>query len=932
MGWPMASDYAMMLQNSGVAFKDPELKKSSIKRDANGQPFGMAGAFAVVYKATLAGGGHRAVRAFTSARDGRGDSYRAISDYLARHKHISSLVEFQYAEKGIRGGDGKFYPLVTMEWVEGATLFDWTRRQCLGGGATPLRKAMDQWSQLVEELAAAEIAHGDLQHANVMVTNRDELKLVDYDCMCVPQLVGRPNLEIGVVPYQHPMRNETTLLSASLDHFSGIFIYVALRALAANPRLWSDYVERPNYDKLLIRKEDFELRKASPLFSAMRQSADGELGRMIDEMVDLYHADIAGVPHLRELMFSFDKVRSLLSQRMFCEAVELVSRNRTGRAAPVDLEPSLQEARKRVACLQQLKAKLQAADVVGAATLAASPLLQNYPAAAAALQEVRTASAAAQLLSSLAEAKKNNKWRDFVTHWDKADAAVRARPEAVRLQGEVETWRRRNAAWDAVVTESRKSPLDCPQLASAWKKLNDVGGHPEATPEKRAKIEHVLARFDAWTKWVRTPRDGGFATDEALKAAWNEKLFEKWGTAEAERPVFDQVVGRLQVVSELRALLAALPATPSAADDERVARTAERLPDGYVFPEAARVQASRERIKASLARESALKKFKRIVEAAESESAVVSAWTELQHAAAQDLADAALRERVKLAQQRIPLLQRLKALGNSHTADQLDRQLLGIWHATLNSCAEATPWKKAYEDAVRRKDLLREFGAALEREDDDRLAAITADPLLVGYPLPREWAAAAQAAAERTQRCSKLIAALQHDRRSEFREQFDQQILRRSGRQFEPYFELLRLWIREEILPCRHMGLGKQMGRASLTEERGVWNARWMWPAPRFCDSCLVGVCRHPPKPGDDPRNLPLVELAPVSRAMYEQASGRKILHALPEWNGCYVAVWAVIETGFESFVSEPFVLGRISGGPAAGQKAAGGKRNWGIL
>ena len=101
----------------------------------------------------------------------------------------------------------------------------------------------DRWLDAVKELADASIAHGDLQHGNVMVTPGNEIKLVDYDCMCVPALVGRRNLEVGVEPYQHPQRNAKTLLSLDLDHFSAMVIYVALRALSVEPQLWIKYVE-----------------------------------------------------------------------------------------------------------------------------------------------------------------------------------------------------------------------------------------------------------------------------------------------------------------------------------------------------------------------------------------------------------------------------------------------------------------------------------------------------------------------------------------------------------------------------------------------------------------------------------------------------------------------------------------------------------------
>ena len=53
------------------------------------------------------------------------------------------------------------------------------------------------------------VAHDDLQHANTMIDDKNEIKLVDYDGMCVPGIAGRQNEEIGVEPYQH--RDETVI-------------------------------------------------------------------------------------------------------------------------------------------------------------------------------------------------------------------------------------------------------------------------------------------------------------------------------------------------------------------------------------------------------------------------------------------------------------------------------------------------------------------------------------------------------------------------------------------------------------------------------------------------------------------------------------------------------------------------------------------------
>ena len=221
MPWPLASHFSTMLQKPNFAFKDPVLKNSEILRNAQGQPKPWAGAFAVVYKATLENGEHRALRVFSSESAERRERYEQISQYLSEHP-LKCLVNFEYRESAIRSTDGHWYPLVVMDWVEGHTLFQWVDTQCRNQNARALRVAADVWTNVVREVEEAGIAHGDYQQANILVTAAGQMKLVDYDCMCVPSLAGRRNLEIGVEPYQHPERDGQTLLSPTLDRFSAI--------------------------------------------------------------------------------------------------------------------------------------------------------------------------------------------------------------------------------------------------------------------------------------------------------------------------------------------------------------------------------------------------------------------------------------------------------------------------------------------------------------------------------------------------------------------------------------------------------------------------------------------------------------------------------------------------------------------------------------
>jgi hypothetical protein len=257
----------------------------------------------VVCQATLPDGQQLAIRAFTSDRGNeRDERYRVVLDYLSQRNPLKSLVSFQYRNKGIRATDNKFYPLMTMDWVVGVTLYEWVADRCADRDQRRLFCLAGRWVELIAELNDAQIAHGDLSDSNVMVTEQDDLKLVDYDGMCVPKLVGQENTEIGVMPYQHPERNINTKLSMDLDNFSAILIFVALRALAAAPDLWDQYVEKDKYDKLLIRPQDLDDPGQSLLYRALRSSPDPIVKGMSSHLFELWRVRMDEVPPLAHIL------------------------------------------------------------------------------------------------------------------------------------------------------------------------------------------------------------------------------------------------------------------------------------------------------------------------------------------------------------------------------------------------------------------------------------------------------------------------------------------------------------------------------------------------------------------------------------------------------------------------------------------------------
>jgi hypothetical protein len=898
-----------MLQNPQHAFRDAGLKTVEIEKDGCRQPRAWSGAFATVYKGTYPNGrGSLAIRVFTSAASERRDRYNAIAAYLQGRK-ISPLVGFTYADEGIRSAsDGKYYPLVTMDWVPGETLLKWTVRQCGDKNKGGLSRAADLWVQTIGELTAAKVAHGDLQHANVMVTNSGELKLVDYDCMCVPALVGRKNLEIGVEPYQHPERDHETPLSLNLDNYSALFILAALRALAAAPDLWQRFAEPTQYDKLLFHREDLDDPGHSDLIKALKRSSDPDVPRLCEELVALRQVHLDKVPRLDEVLFSYGKVESLLNARDFDAAVALLGRSgKPPSAAPSALQPRLRDAQERVKRLADLERAVEAGDEHTMQQLYDRKLLDDYPKAQAAVAVARLAAQVLPLIDGLQRAHKAHDWRQLVRQWDTNEKLLRGRKSAEKYAAEVANWRERNRLCDTVLALLKQPDCDAATLESVWRQLVALGGHPEANPH-RAQIERTLQRDLAWTTFTAVSQTPCESNDTALVKAWNEPLFAGWKQAEAQRPHVVAAAKRLELVAELERL-AAQP--PGMSTEDALFKAAGALPAGYGLRLQPRLRLAHDRLHA-------IAHLKRALQEPVSDLAAAAAWERIEQVQAQDIVHSHTRARATLAVERAALLHILQQIPPDYPieqAPQQDARLLSTWNdSLLAECHDADPWRAAHQKAVERHAVLEQMKAAIATGDKTRVAELAAESCLEGYPLPSDWARVAKGALAELRTLRHLLHTLKHKDRAGFHASFDARVLRRHAKEFAPYQRQIGEWV-AEILASQQLGLAPPLARKSLVHEpgnNGTYRICWQWPEPRFSDQCIVTLCRNVPHRGDDPRQLSALIRLPVDRKSYEEGGGNRILHVEPDWNGCYVAVWAMIDAGFQTFASEPLVLGRV--------------------
>jgi hypothetical protein len=145
-------------------------------------------------------------------------------------------------------------------------------------------------------MAAAGIAHGDLQTDNLLVAPSGDLKFVDYDAFFVPEIAHLGAIEVGYPNFQHPLRAANMPFDSRLDRFSFLVIDSALAALASNPSLW----EKVNADpqSLLIRASDFKAPHTSAAFHEL--AGDQSVGSLYRRIAAICEKPYDQVPTLAD--------------------------------------------------------------------------------------------------------------------------------------------------------------------------------------------------------------------------------------------------------------------------------------------------------------------------------------------------------------------------------------------------------------------------------------------------------------------------------------------------------------------------------------------------------------------------------------------------------------------------------------------------------
>ncbi|MEI6874885.1 MAG: AarF/UbiB family protein [Spirochaetota bacterium] len=268
MPWPSLGDYNAAFANPASGLPSPLLRGARTKVGPMGAITPISGGFAFIYELGLPDGSRRAVRCFVEDELSRRERTRRVCGLLERRLAAKPALRPYFAEalwvEDCVVAGGNRVPAMVMEWVEGQTLGQYIEARHHDPAALArLRKA---FSQLVLDLEAAGIVHGDLQTGNIVVEQSGSLRLLDYDGLHFAGEDEGPDLEAGHVNFQHPAFSSSSP-SSHKDRFPALVIDLGLAALIEEPDLFDRFSTGEN---ILFVREDFRAPTESAALEGLR--------------------------------------------------------------------------------------------------------------------------------------------------------------------------------------------------------------------------------------------------------------------------------------------------------------------------------------------------------------------------------------------------------------------------------------------------------------------------------------------------------------------------------------------------------------------------------------------------------------------------------------------------------------------------------------
>jgi len=293
--YPSRSDIVTAMRNPQVSFKSHELIGGSIIQKGS-RVTQYSGGYTTVFPFNTQNNNKVAVRLWIADI---GDAKRRsseISNYL-KNLNNSYFAGFKYIDDAILIS-GNLHAIVIMDWIDGKTVKEYINDNI--SNASKLVKLANNFKDMIEYFHQNEIAHGDLQHGNILIKSNGDLVAIDYDSMYIKPLDGMIDCIKGLEGYQHPARQKNKFITPKLDYFSELVIYLSLLVYSEYPIMWKEYYET---EDLLFSKEDLTNPNNSSLINTLYSSSNSVISELTKKLKEqLQITDILQLSPLEELL------------------------------------------------------------------------------------------------------------------------------------------------------------------------------------------------------------------------------------------------------------------------------------------------------------------------------------------------------------------------------------------------------------------------------------------------------------------------------------------------------------------------------------------------------------------------------------------------------------------------------------------------------
>lgn len=288
--WPTRDEYDIAVARWTETIWDADIRSGTLAYDNMGIcRFGGANLYVSIYKI-----GDWMVRCFCS-KPGKKQTpldiqerYQAIDRFGRTHaQRISALVPITYLEQGITVGM-RVLPIVKMPFLTGCpSLGEFIMDSYYDH--TTMQRLCAAWLRMIGELETASMAHGDLDLTNVLVQQTASeltLKLIDYDNTWIPELAGHGQTECGHIHFQHPqfLPPHPRPYSVEMDRFSALVMYISLKTLVTQPKLYEDWGADESERLLLVDTDYQNAGLAGSRLEQLRSLSSPDMYPYIDEL------------------------------------------------------------------------------------------------------------------------------------------------------------------------------------------------------------------------------------------------------------------------------------------------------------------------------------------------------------------------------------------------------------------------------------------------------------------------------------------------------------------------------------------------------------------------------------------------------------------------------------------------------------------------